>query len=228
MEEAESCSKSGCEAGPTWSQGRLSSGGHSASDICPFTNIFHSHHSTTGLSGNTTSDRNVAYFSLEELTLPSLAEIEAWNADYDGHFLQEDQSLRTSADVLCPLTAIDPRLLDEDVLLQWNADRNLNQEALLAVSSPQAPNQPFSDENAFSPPTDAPPSADRFCMLCEKAFKYPKDFRRHWQSVHESGFDYEYKCPVQTCKYHLLGFARKDNRKRHVRKKHPNFALMLA
>lgn len=53
---------------------------------------------------------------------------------------------------------------------------------------------------------------------CLMVFQYPKDLARHRSTVHSH--DRPFKCPEESCRYHIEGFGRKDNRARHMKKVH--------
>jgi hypothetical protein len=74
------------------------------------------------------------------------------------------------------------------------------------------------------------------CSICGRGFETSKDVRRHQNDVHET--NKRYFCCVEGCKYarnsngnegggrdvdgkrELGGFPRKDNLKRHLRRRH--------
>ncbi|KAF2835289.1 hypothetical protein M501DRAFT_989061 [Patellaria atrata CBS 101060] len=61
------------------------------------------------------------------------------------------------------------------------------------------------------------------CETCDERFLYPKDKRRHEESVHKrSDTSPRFECNVRPC--HARCFSREDNLRRHIRKQHPNTA----
>lgn len=58
------------------------------------------------------------------------------------------------------------------------------------------------------------------CSTCDEGFIYPKDRKRH-QKTH---IPQSLSCPVQGCN-NKVGFSRKDNLRRHMRKQHPRIAM---
>ncbi|KAF2489078.1 hypothetical protein BU16DRAFT_472002, partial [Lophium mytilinum] len=66
------------------------------------------------------------------------------------------------------------------------------------------------------------------CLSCSEAFIYPKDLERH-QRTHRTQpvRQQNMYCPVSGCS-NTDGFSRKDNFTRHMRKQHPDAALIAA
>lgn len=65
------------------------------------------------------------------------------------------------------------------------------------------------------------PSARRYACpepMCSMTFQYPKDLARHQSTVHDQARPF--KCPQESCKYHIEGFGRLDNRARHMKNMH--------
>ncbi|KAF2805424.1 uncharacterized protein BDZ99DRAFT_395743 [Mytilinidion resinicola] len=64
------------------------------------------------------------------------------------------------------------------------------------------------------------------CLSCSEAFIYPKDLDRH-QRTHRTLPVPQQKmhCPIRGCS-NTEGFSRKDNFTRHMRKQHPDAALV--
>jgi hypothetical protein len=51
------------------------------------------------------------------------------------------------------------------------------------------------------------------CSICEQKFVFPKDLARHSDEIH--GDVRNHFCPDAACKYHVLGFKRKEHLERH-------------
>lgn len=65
---------------------------------------------------------------------------------------------------------------------------------------------------------DDPPNRNFICVDCTSSFQYPKDLARHQSTVHAQARPFV--CPVESCRYHIIGFGRLDNRARHIRNMH--------
>jgi uncharacterized Zn-finger protein len=62
------------------------------------------------------------------------------------------------------------------------------------------------------------------CEICDKRFGRQGDLKRHLDTKHRLGKDY-WVCTVERCRIYGKPVFRKDNLRRHCRKKHPRVDL---
>lgn len=62
---------------------------------------------------------------------------------------------------------------------------------------------------------EPPMDINKKCSHCDKVFKRPCDFTKH-----EKTHSRPWKCPIEDCKYHLVGWPTEKERDRHVNDRH--------
>ncbi|KAK8043548.1 hypothetical protein PG993_005978 [Apiospora rasikravindrae] len=87
------------------------------------------------------------------------------------------------------------------------------------------PQQPRCLVSVETPATSQDNSASHHsCFICNKSFVTDCHLKRHLETTHKHGKDY-WICTVKSCRKYCVPNFRKDNFRRHCRRKHPTVDL---